>query len=104
MIEELQKRCIQLEYPLLAEYDFRNDTVNPDINIDLKPTAVLRPYQEKSLRKMFGNGRARSGVIVLPCGETAGAEGGQDIEGHNRKDNNNKKHRIKLNEIWQCTV
>lgn len=70
MIEELQKRCIQLEYPLLAEYDFRNDTVNPDINIDLKPTAVLRPYQEKSLRKMFGNGRARSGVIVLPCGET----------------------------------
>lgn len=71
MIEELQKRCIQLEYPLLAEYDFRNDTVNPDINIDLKPTAVLRPYQEKSLRKMFGNGRARSGVIVLPCGETA---------------------------------
>lgn len=70
MIEDLQKRCIQLEYPLLAEYDFRNDTVNPDINIDLKPTAVLRPYQEKSLRKMFGNGRARSGVIVLPCGET----------------------------------
>ncbi|XP_054828428.1 general transcription and DNA repair factor IIH helicase subunit XPB [Eublepharis macularius] len=68
MIEELQKRCIQLEYPLLAEYDFRNDSVNPDINIDLKPTAVLRPYQEKSLRKMFGNGRARSGVIVLPCG------------------------------------
>ncbi|XP_063068131.1 general transcription and DNA repair factor IIH helicase subunit XPB [Engraulis encrasicolus] len=68
MIEELQKRCINLEYPLLAEYDFRNDTVNPDINMDLKPTAVLRPYQEKSLRKMFGNGRARSGVIVLPCG------------------------------------
>ncbi|XP_057286115.1 general transcription and DNA repair factor IIH helicase subunit XPB [Pezoporus wallicus] len=68
MIEELQKRCIHLDYPLLAEYDFRNDSVNPDINIDLKPTAVLRPYQEKSLRKMFGNGRARSGVIVLPCG------------------------------------
>uniref|UniRef100_A0A1X7UFX5 Helicase ATP-binding domain-containing protein n=1 Tax=Amphimedon queenslandica TaxID=400682 RepID=A0A1X7UFX5_AMPQE len=67
-LEILQKRCIELEYPLLAEYDFRNDTVNPDINIDLKPTTILRPYQEKSLRKMFGNGRARSGVIVLPCG------------------------------------
>ncbi|XP_030765835.1 general transcription and DNA repair factor IIH helicase subunit XPB [Sitophilus oryzae] len=67
-IEVIQKRCIELEYPLLAEYDFRNDTVNPDINIDLRPSAVLRPYQEKSLRKMFGNGRARSGVIVLPCG------------------------------------
>jgi hypothetical protein len=37
----------------------RNDTVNADINVDLKPTAMLRPYQEKSLRKMFGNGRAR---------------------------------------------
>ncbi|MEQ2181019.1 hypothetical protein GOODEAATRI_007086 [Goodea atripinnis] len=68
IVQFIKKRCIQLEYPLLAEYDFRNDTVNPDINIDLKPTAVLRPYQEKSLRKMFGNGRARSGVIVLPCG------------------------------------
>ncbi|XP_076799627.1 general transcription and DNA repair factor IIH helicase/translocase subunit XPB-like [Clavelina lepadiformis] len=67
-VETLQKRCIQMEYPLLAEYDFRNDTINPDLKIDLKPTTVLRPYQEKSLRKMFGNGRARSGVIVLPCG------------------------------------
>ncbi|WAQ95018.1 ERCC3-like protein [Mya arenaria] len=68
MIEDIQKRCIELEYPLLAEYDFRNDTINPNIEIDLKPSTVLRPYQEKSLRKMFGNGRARSGVIVLPCG------------------------------------
>ena len=67
-IETLQKRTMELEYPLLAEYDFRHDSQNPDINIDLKPNAVLRPYQEKSLRKMFGNGRARSGVIVLPCG------------------------------------
>nr|CAG4635958.1 EOG090X01LU [Eubosmina coregoni] len=67
-IEAIQKRCNQIEFPLLAEYDFRNDTHNPDINIDLKPAAVLRPYQEKSLRKMFGNGRARSGLIVLPCG------------------------------------
>ncbi|CAG0881463.1 unnamed protein product [Cyprideis torosa] len=67
-IEVLQKRCIELEYPLLFEYDFKGDTHNPDIPLDLKPNAILRPYQEKSLRKMFGNGRARSGVIVLPCG------------------------------------
>ena len=67
-LETLQKRTMELDFPLLAEYDFRHDSVNPDINIDLKPTAILRPYQEKSLRKMFGNGRARSGVIVLPCG------------------------------------
>ncbi|CAI4230565.1 unnamed protein product [Auanema sp. JU1783] len=67
-IETVQKRCIELEYPLLAEYDFRNDTLNPNLGIDLKPSTTLRPYQEKSLRKMFGNCRARSGVIVLPCG------------------------------------
>ncbi len=53
---------------MLEEYDFRNDTVNANLEIDLKPTTQLRPYQEKSLSKMFGNGRARSGIIVLPCG------------------------------------
>ncbi|ELU17809.1 hypothetical protein CAPTEDRAFT_153297 [Capitella teleta] len=67
-LETLQKRCIELDYPLLAEYDFKNDSINPNVNMDLKPSTVLRPYQEKSLRKMFGNGRARSGIIVLPCG------------------------------------
>ncbi len=69
---------------MLEEYDFRNDTLNPNLAIDLKPTTIIRPYQEKSLSKMFGNGyakyvannfvvtyyfsRARSGIIVLPCG------------------------------------
>ncbi|KAK2705925.1 hypothetical protein QYM36_016069 [Artemia franciscana] len=67
-LEPLQKSCIALEYPLLAEYDFIKDTQNPDIPIDLKPNAILRPYQERALGKMFGNGRARSGLIVLPCG------------------------------------
>ena len=41
-IETLQKRCIEMEYPLLAEYDFRNDTLNPNLGIDLKPSASLR--------------------------------------------------------------
>lgn len=48
---------------MLEEYDFRNDTQNPDLSIDLKPHVSLRPYQEKSLSKMFGNGRARSGEL-----------------------------------------
>ncbi|CAF3560418.1 unnamed protein product, partial [Rotaria sp. Silwood2] len=67
-IELLRKRCQELEHPLLEEYDFRHDTVLKNLNIELRPNAILRPYQEKSLRKMFGNGRARSGLIVLPCG------------------------------------
>ncbi|KAI3934911.1 hypothetical protein MKW92_025079, partial [Papaver armeniacum] len=66
----VKERCLPnaLNYPMLEEYDFRNDTVNPNLNIELKPQAQLRPYQKKSLGKMFGNGRARSGIIVLPCG------------------------------------
>ena len=29
---------------------------------------MIRPYQEQCLGKIFGNGRAKSGIIVLPCG------------------------------------
>lgn len=67
-VEIIKRRCVEIEYPVLEEYDFRNDTRNPDLEIDLKPSTQIRPYQEKSLSKMFGNGRARSGIIVLPCG------------------------------------
>ncbi|RZR97915.1 hypothetical protein BHM03_00027182, partial [Ensete ventricosum] len=57
-VENVKQRCLPnaLNYPMLEEYDFRNDTVNPDLNIELKPQAQPRPYQEKSLSKMFGNG------------------------------------------------
>ncbi|SCU83391.1 LAMI_0C03026g1_1 [Lachancea mirantina] len=67
-VEIVKKRCQEIDYPVLEEYDFRNDYRNPDLPIDLKPSTQIRPYQEKSLSKMFGNGRARSGIIVLPCG------------------------------------
>lgn len=42
MIEIIQKRCIEMDYPLLAEYDFRNDSFNPNLQIDLKPNTKLR--------------------------------------------------------------
>jgi DNA excision repair protein ERCC-3 len=67
-VETVQKRCLELALPILEEYDFRNDEVNANLDIDLKPSAQIRSYQEKSLSKMFGNGRAKSGIIVLPCG------------------------------------
>ncbi|KAI0032530.1 DNA helicase [Vararia minispora EC-137] len=67
-IDDVKKRCNELEMPVLEEYDFRNDPDNANLDIDLKPATVIRPYQETSLSKMFGNGRARSGIIVLPCG------------------------------------
>ncbi|KAJ3031828.1 UNVERIFIED_CONTAM: hypothetical protein HDU68_012334 [Siphonaria sp. JEL0065] len=66
--EHVRKACSDKGFPILEEYDFRNDTTLPTLDISLRPAAILRPYQEKSLNKMFGNGRARSGIIVLPCG------------------------------------
>ncbi|EPR78461.1 DNA repair helicase RAD25 protein [Spraguea lophii 42_110] len=77
-LEILKKRCIEIDYPLIEEYDFKNDykiikdgewVQKPNnIQLDLKPLVSIRTYQEISLNKMFGNGRARSGIIVLPCG------------------------------------
>ena len=63
----MKARCLPggLNYPMLEEYNFRDDTVNPGLNIELKPTVDLRPYQEKSMSKMFGNGRARSGAATV---------------------------------------
>lgn len=42
------------KYPLIEEYDFRKDTFNASLSIDLRPSTRIRPYQEKSLGKMFG--------------------------------------------------
>ncbi|GJY43217.1 DNA repair helicase XPB1-like protein, partial [Tanacetum coccineum] len=69
-VKNVKKSCLPnaLNYPLLEEYDFHNDTINLDLEIELKPQARPRPYQEEILSRMFGNGRARSEIIVLPCG------------------------------------
>ena len=69
-VENVKSRCLPgaLNYPMLEEYDFKGDSNNPNMTIDLKPHVKHRAYQEKSLSKMFGNSRARSGIIVLPCG------------------------------------
>lgn len=67
-VQTVKKRCLDLGYPVMEEYDFLNDPDNPKLDIDLRPNIKIRDYQEKSLSKMFSNGRARSGIIVLPCG------------------------------------
>lgn len=84
LLQDIKRHCNESGYPTLEEYDFRNDITNANLDIDLKPSTTIRPYQEISLSKMFGNGyvpvssrlmllkpthrRARSGIIVLPCG------------------------------------
>lgn len=67
-VSTVAQRCLVLHFPALEEYDFRNDYINMNLEIDLRPPTQIRPYQERCLSKMFGNGRAKSGIIVLPCG------------------------------------
>ncbi len=61
---------ISATYSVINLYDFKNDTSVKKVDFEIKPRkgASLRPYQEECLSKIFSNGRARSGIIVLPCG------------------------------------
>lgn len=51
-----------------TQYDYHGDAFCKNLALDLKPTTAVRPYQIKSLNKMFADKQARSGIIVLPCG------------------------------------
>ena len=67
-IEKIKAEWLSSNFPLLEEYDFKRDLVTPNLGIELDTITKIRPYQEMALSKMFSNGRARSGIIVLPCG------------------------------------
>lgn len=59
----------KFKYMLTQEFDFSEENKeNPNLKIDMRPDANIRPHQEKALNRMFHGGRARSGIIVLPCG------------------------------------
>ncbi|KAM9886025.1 hypothetical protein OXX79_014441, partial [Metschnikowia pulcherrima] len=42
-VEIVKKRCHEIDYPVLEEYDFRNDNLNATLDIDLKPSTQIRP-------------------------------------------------------------
>lgn len=71
-VSNVKRAAMEMEpsYPLMEEYDFAKDVdpKHPDLPIERKLTTQIRPYQLKCLDKIFGNKRARSGIIVLPCG------------------------------------
>lgn len=67
-LREVRKVALSLNIPFSDEYDFRSDVSNPNLEIDIRKTTTIRSYQEKALSKMFGGSRAKSGIIVLPCG------------------------------------
>jgi DNA excision repair protein ERCC-3 len=65
---KIRQIASKLGYPLIQEYDYQRDDVLPGLTISIKPGVRTRYYQNKALSKMFGGSRARSGIIVLPCG------------------------------------
>jgi DNA excision repair protein ERCC-3 len=67
-VRSIRQRALQLNLPFTDEYDFRRDERNATLTLDLRQATALRSYQQKALSKMFNNGRAISGIIVLPCG------------------------------------
>lgn len=67
-LNKLKEDAKKRHFPFIEEYDFKGDTETADLNIELKPNTIVRDYQEQALSKMFSNKRARSGIIVLPCG------------------------------------
>jgi DNA excision repair protein ERCC-3 len=54
MLEVVKKRASQLDCPLMEEYDFRSSSPSPLPNFNLRPLTQIRPYQARSLSRMFG--------------------------------------------------
>ena len=55
-MEHVKARCLPggLNYPMLEEYDFKNDRINPHLPIELKPSVEHRPFQVRSVLLTFG--------------------------------------------------
>ena len=67
-LHAVMEQCLLLRYPVVTEYLFADDSTTADLRIQLGKNTCVRPHQEKSLTKMCTGNRARSGLIVLPCG------------------------------------
>lgn len=44
LVEQVRRRCNEIEYPLIEEFDFHNDRHLPPLKMDLRQSAVIRPY------------------------------------------------------------
>ena len=67
-LEAVRKCALEEGFPLTEEYAFGKDAINPHLPIELRKNCNVRGYQQQSLSRMITGGRARSGLIVLPCG------------------------------------
>ena len=44
-LKEVKARCDALDYPLIEEYDFKSDTMTPNLGINLRSHTKVRDYQ-----------------------------------------------------------
>jgi DNA excision repair protein ERCC-3 len=65
---EVTKRLIQRNIPIVQEFDFKNCKELQNIDMEMNSEVQLRFYQEAALKNVFIGGKARSGLIILPCG------------------------------------
>jgi len=67
--EKMKRACRSYGVSLIDEFDFANTPNLPWININMKPSAKVRFYQEFAVSRLFWNGfKCHSGILVLPCG------------------------------------
>ncbi|CAB3392100.1 DNA repair helicase XPB [Kyrpidia spormannii] len=63
---EIKRQLLSLGYPVL---DMAGHAPGEPLDIDLKGTVILRPYQDEAVQAFFDEGcHGGSGVVVLPCG------------------------------------
>ena len=69
-LPEIKKDLMECGIQPIEQYDYENDIVTPSIPCELAlPKGVeIRPYQSNAIKRIMFKDRARSGVIVLPCG------------------------------------
>jgi DNA excision repair protein ERCC-3 len=69
-VESVKIALARAGFPTVDEYDFLADTDEATriASLELRETTTIRSYQSIALSKMFSGDRARSGIIVLPCG------------------------------------
>lgn len=64
----IKGEVMKMDVPIFEQYEYAEDPSLPNLGIQLNGNAKLRWYQEKAMGRMLRGQRARSGVVVLPCG------------------------------------
>ena len=68
LVGVVKNEAAKMDLPIIEEYDYRGDESLPNFEFSMNSRAQLRWYQKQALSMMFRTQKAKSGIIVLPCG------------------------------------